>query len=84
MIIIMIITLLEFFASICDSRIGGTNMTLLATVVNLGSTGSKTGSLWLLDFLTFKQCSVDHNTLCSYNNGTYVRIVQLSIFIFLI
>lgn len=74
MAIIMIITILEFFASICDERIGGTNMTLLATVINLGTTGSKTGALWLLDFLTFKQCSVNNNKLCSHKNETNVRI----------
>ncbi|VVC38259.1 Major facilitator superfamily domain,Acetyl-coenzyme A transporter 1 [Cinara cedri] len=72
MIIVMVITILEFFASICDARIGGTNMTLLATVINLGATGSKTGALWLLDFLTFKQCSINPNKLCLYKNDTNV------------
>lgn len=62
-----------FYASISDPQIGGTYMTLLNTVANLGSIGSRTGALWLIDFLTYKRCSVDRTNTCSDKSEINVR-----------
>lgn len=64
----MLLTAVSFYASISDPKIGGTNMTLLTTISNLGSSFSKTGALWLIEYATFKQCSTDHTNTCSSTN----------------
>jgi PAT family acetyl-CoA transporter-like MFS transporter 1 len=43
-----------FFARICDESIGGTYMTLLNTIANLGGTWPKFFVLYLADLLTIK------------------------------
>jgi MFS transporter, PAT family, solute carrier family 33 (acetyl-CoA transportor), member 1 len=43
-----------FFARICDESIGGTYMTLLNTIANLGGTWPKFFVLYLADFLSTK------------------------------
>jgi len=65
----MTLTSMTFYASISDPKIGGTNMTLLTTISNLGNVWSKTGALWLIEFLTFKKCSSDPRILCSISNN---------------
>lgn len=69
----MTLTSMTFYANISDPKIGGTNMTLLTTISNLGNVWSKTGALWLIEFLTFKQCSNDPRKLCSISNNQKVR-----------
>ncbi|KAL4098375.1 hypothetical protein QTP88_023000 [Uroleucon formosanum] len=66
---IMTLTSMTFYASISDPKIGGTNMTLLTTISNLGNVWSKTGALWLIEFLTFKRCSNEPRKLCSTSNN---------------
>ncbi|XP_029343305.1 acetyl-coenzyme A transporter 1 isoform X2 [Acyrthosiphon pisum] len=66
---IMTLTAMTFYASISDPKIGGTNMTLLTTISNLGNVWSKTGALWLIEFLTLKRCSNDPRKLCSTSNN---------------
>lgn len=56
---------MAFYARVSDPKIGGTNMTLLSTVGNLGTSWSKTGALWLIDFFTYRQCSNDDSNKCS-------------------
>lgn len=56
---------MAFYASISDPKIGGTNMTLLSTIGNIGSVWSKTAALWLIDVLTLKNCS--YNVTNSYS-----------------
>jgi len=63
----MTLTSMAFYASISDPKIGGTNMTLLTTISNLGNSWSKSGALWLIEFLTFKRCSNGPKKLCSSN-----------------
>lgn len=63
---------MSFYASISDPKIGGTNMTLLSTIGNIGMVASNTGALWLIEFLTFKQCSNDRTNLCSNKIQTNV------------
>ncbi|KAE9541831.1 hypothetical protein AGLY_003822 [Aphis glycines] len=66
---IMTLTSMAFYASISDPKIGGTNMTLLATISNLGNAWSKTGALWLIELLTFKRCSNGPRQFCSSLNN---------------
>lgn len=60
----MMLMAMSFYANISDPKIGGTNMTLLSTIGNIGMVWSKSGALWLIDILTFKQCSNDHSNSC--------------------
>lgn len=55
----MYVALMAFHAKISDPSIGGTYMTLLNTVTNLGGNWPATLALWFIDPLTFKSCSVD-------------------------
>lgn len=63
-------TISNFFANISDPLIGGTNMTFLYTINNFGKKASQTVSMWLIDFLTFKRCSINH---CLNESSTEVR-----------
>lgn len=69
----MTLTSMAFYASISDPKIGGTNMTLLATISNLGNAWSKTGALWLIELLTIKRCSIGPRQFCSSLNNQNVR-----------
>ena len=53
----MFVSIMAFFAKISDPTIGGTFMTLLNTISNLGSNWPSTLMLWLVDPLTQKQCN---------------------------
>lgn len=61
----MMLTAMAFYATISDPKIGGTNMTLLTTIGNIGIVWSTSGALWLINFFTFKQCSNDQSNQCS-------------------
>lgn len=52
----MFVAVMSFFAKISDPRIGGTYMTLLNTLSNLGGNWPSTVALWLVDSLTLKNC----------------------------
>jgi PAT family acetyl-CoA transporter-like MFS transporter 1 len=52
----MFVAQMAFFARVSDPSIGGTYMTLLNTVSNLGSSWVRTVSLVLLDMLTVREC----------------------------
>jgi len=47
---------MAFFAKISDPRVGGTYMTLLNTLCNLGSNWPNTFFLWLVEIITWKSC----------------------------
>jgi len=47
-----------FFARISDARIGGTYLTLLYTINNLGGTWPNFFVFYLVDILTFSKCSL--------------------------
>ncbi|XP_077998439.1 acetyl-coenzyme A transporter 1-like [Glandiceps talaboti] len=53
----MFVAVMAFTARISDPAIGGTYMTLLNTVTNLGGNWPSTLSLWLVDSLTWKSCN---------------------------
>lgn len=53
----MYVAVMAFFARVSDPAVGGTYMTLLNTLSNLGGNWPSTLALWLVDSLTYKQCS---------------------------
>ncbi|KAI8905077.1 acetyl-coenzyme A transporter 1-domain-containing protein [Gorgonomyces haynaldii] len=55
----------SFFTQISDPAIGGTYMTLLNTLSNLGGTWPKYFILLAVDWLTVAPCSVDANIKCT-------------------
>lgn len=61
----MFVALMSFFARISDPSSGGTYMTLLNTICNLGGIWPETAALWLVDPLTFRKCSTDPSNDCS-------------------
>uniref|UniRef100_A0A3P9KSF6 Acetyl-coenzyme A transporter 1 n=1 Tax=Oryzias latipes TaxID=8090 RepID=A0A3P9KSF6_ORYLA len=52
----MYVACMAFHAKVSDPLIGGTYMTLLNTVTNLGGNWPSTMALWLVDPLTSKEC----------------------------
>lgn len=62
---IMVVSMLAFFSRISDSRFGGTYMTLLNTLSNLGGAWTNSVSIGLVDLLTFEKCSNDLTNNCS-------------------
>ncbi|XP_060866175.1 acetyl-coenzyme A transporter 1-like isoform X1 [Metopolophium dirhodum] len=61
----MFVALLAFYSKISDPRFGGTYMTLLNTLSNLGNAWSSLTVLGIVDLLTFKECSFDSKNNCS-------------------
>jgi PAT family acetyl-CoA transporter-like MFS transporter 1 len=63
----MFVAVMAFFARISDPAVGGTYMTLLNTLSNLGGNWPGTLALWMVDSLTYKQCSAPQlqNNTCS-------------------
>lgn len=52
----MFVATMSFNAQVSDPVIGGTYMTLLNTLSNLGGTWTGTTALWLVDIVSFKDC----------------------------
>lgn len=50
---------MAFFAKVSDPRVGGTYMTLLNTLCNLGGNWPNTFFLWLVEIITWKSCVAD-------------------------
>jgi len=62
----MFVSIMAFFAKVSDPAVGGTYMTLLNTLTNLGGNWPSTLALWMVDPLTRKQCTATgHNTTLS-------------------
>ena len=51
---IMNLALVSFYNKISDPLVGGTYLTLLNTVANLGNKAASSFSLWFVDQITFK------------------------------
>uniref|UniRef100_A0A2S2PAI9 Acetyl-coenzyme A transporter 1 n=1 Tax=Schizaphis graminum TaxID=13262 RepID=A0A2S2PAI9_SCHGA len=62
---IMYVIYLSFVSKVSDPNFGGIYMTLLCTFANISLAITKTGSLWLVDILTFKQCTTSSQNYCS-------------------
>ena len=52
----MFVSAMAFFARVSDPAVGGTYMTLLNTLSNLGGVWTSTAGLWFVDVLTWKSC----------------------------
>ncbi|CAL9684831.1 unnamed protein product [Knipowitschia caucasica] len=81
----MYVACMAFHAKVSDPLIGGTYMTLLNTVTNLGGNWPSTVALWLVDPLTTKECqgapgqSCDTSEaagLCVQGGGTCLTIMD--------
>ncbi|KAL4647002.1 acetyl-coenzyme A transporter 1 isoform X2 [Arapaima gigas] len=77
----MYVATMAFNAKVSDPLIGGTYMTLLNTVTNLGGNWPSTLALWLVDPLTLKECqgaagqscdSLEAAEVCGRMGGTCV------------
>ncbi|XP_040469375.1 acetyl-coenzyme A transporter 1 isoform X3 [Falco naumanni] len=60
----MYVAIMAFNAKVSDPLIGGTYMTLLNTVSNLGGNWPSTVALWLVDPLTVKECAGAQEQTC--------------------
>uniref|UniRef100_A0AAF5DSG2 Major facilitator superfamily (MFS) profile domain-containing protein n=1 Tax=Strongyloides stercoralis TaxID=6248 RepID=A0AAF5DSG2_STRER len=56
--ITMFLSIMAFFAKISDPKIGGTYMTMLNTISNLGGMMSSTFVMFIIDLFTVKNCYV--------------------------
>ncbi|XP_062329064.1 acetyl-coenzyme A transporter 1 [Osmerus eperlanus] len=81
----MYVALMAFHAKVSDPRIGGTYMTLLNTLTNLGSNWPSTLALWMVDPLTSKECqgaplqacsSPEEAGLCTKEGGVCVTTLD--------
>ncbi|KAJ8675824.1 hypothetical protein QAD02_011610 [Eretmocerus hayati] len=61
----MFVAFMSFFAKVSDPAVGGTYMTFLNTLCNLGGNWPSTAALYFVDTLTFRQCSNDVSNDCS-------------------
>ncbi|XP_031783669.1 acetyl-coenzyme A transporter 1 [Nasonia vitripennis] len=61
----MFVASMAFFARVSDPAVGGTYMTFLNTLCNLGGNWPSTAALYFVDALTFRQCSNDPTNDCS-------------------
>jgi len=52
----MFVAVMAFFARISDPAVGGTFMTFLNTLTNLGQMWPASFSLWFVDIITYKAC----------------------------
>lgn len=69
--IIMFIAKMAIFASVSDPLIGGTYITFLTTISNLGSKYPETINLYLIDLLSIKTCWHNPKRLMQMANSTY-------------
>lgn len=63
----MFVAIMAFFAKISDPAVGGTYMTFLNTLSNLGGNWANTVILWLVDVLTWKECTNPDETIVENN-----------------
>ncbi|KAJ0022243.1 hypothetical protein NQD34_009733 [Periophthalmus magnuspinnatus] len=81
----MYVACMAFHAKVSDPLIGGTYMTLLNTVTNLGGNWPSTVALWLVDPLTTKECqgasaqscaSSEAAGLCAQDGGVCITTLD--------
>ena len=70
----MFVAVMAFFARISDPAVGGTYMTLLNTLANFGTNWPNTVVLWLVDVLTWRQCSITEKT--DLNNSDNLLLIN--------
>ncbi|CAL1531033.1 unnamed protein product [Lymnaea stagnalis] len=79
----MFVAQMAFHAKISDPVIGGTYMTLLNTVANLGGNWPSTLTLWVVDHVTWKSCTSGGNCdnkemekACKLTEGSCITTVE--------
>uniref|UniRef100_H2Z3B5 Acetyl-coenzyme A transporter 1 n=1 Tax=Ciona savignyi TaxID=51511 RepID=H2Z3B5_CIOSA len=82
----MFVSVMAFNAKISDPKIGGTYMTLLNTVANLGGTWPSTLALWYVGALTttncvggtsnLANCDKESKAVCESSGGTCVTTID--------
>lgn len=72
----MYVSIMAFNAKVSDPLIGGTYMTLLNTVSNLGGNWPSTVALWLVDPLTVKECVGASNQNCRTPDAVEVSMLH--------
>lgn len=75
----MFVAVMAFFARISDPAVGGTYMTLLNTLSNLGGNWPGTLALWMVDSLTYKQCSAPE-----LQNNTCITAEETEVIFFIL
>ncbi|CAF2526520.1 unnamed protein product [Rotaria sp. Silwood2] len=71
----MFVSQMAFFAQVSDPKIGGTYMTLLNTLSNLGTNWISTTALYAADYLTWKTCSLGGSQCETENEEKTCRIL---------
>ena len=71
----LFVAIMAFFARISDAVVGGTYMTFLNTLSNLGSMWPATFVLWFVDLITYKTCEFNPTEpssplVLNYNTST--------------
>jgi len=83
----MFVAVMAFFAQISDPVVGGTYMTLLNTLANLGGNWPSTLALRMVDPLTSKLCTSSNGTLfdndCSTSSLTEVSLLNAVVYLML-
>lgn len=69
----MVTLVTGFFTRISDARFGGTYMTMLNTLYNIGKSVPQTLALKMIDVLTFSKCLNDSQINNSTSSLTNVR-----------
>ncbi|RWS05265.1 acetyl-coenzyme A transporter-like protein, partial [Dinothrombium tinctorium] len=72
------ITIWAFMARVSDPLIGGTYMTLLNTVSNIGGTWVQTVALYFVDLLSFQWCP-ENGYFCVVKNATAVNMTLTNV-----
>ncbi|KAM9853626.1 acetyl-coenzyme A transporter 1 isoform 1-T2 [Aulostomus maculatus] len=68
----MYVACMAFHAKVSDPLIGGTYMTLLNTVTNLGGNWPSTVALWMVDFLTWRKCQGAAGQSCGSQEAVWM------------
>lgn len=72
----MFIAAVSFYAKIADKNIGGTYMTLLATLSNIGSMYPSTFGMYLMNFFNVKKCLDDGQF--NKNSSNFTSVLQMT------
>lgn len=75
----MFVSQMAFYTKISDKKIGGTYMTFLNTITNMGGNWPSTLALYLADWINVKQCTYDqsiNSNLPVLNSTTIERIMS--------
>ncbi|ESO82542.1 hypothetical protein LOTGIDRAFT_197858 [Lottia gigantea] len=80
----MFVSQMAFNAKVSDPTIGGSYMTLLNTVANLGGNWPSTFMLWFVDYITWKSCdggvgdcyTKDGSAVCTEKGGSCITTLD--------